>query len=392
MKITALITEYNPFHNGHLYHLQKARELTGTDQVLVLMSGNFVQRGLPALVDKYRRAEMALRAGAGAVLELPVAAATASAEGFALGAVTILHQLGAVTDLVYGCETADPQGIQELADFLVEYPASYRQALQAGLRRGLSFPAARWEAVQAWRPKAASLLQSPNNILAVEYHKALRRLQSPIRPHALQRAGAGYYESATLLRQRLEDGAESRAGQKPAAGRAAALAGLVPDFLPPLLPYTIDADDFTAPLLYRLYALAPEELSSFADVTPELAARITRFLSPDQTFRRLASQVKTPAYTLTRVQRTLLHILLDIKSGEPLPPAVRLLGLRRDTQVLAAVKQRSQIPVVAKYADFPAELTAAERRAADFYRLAVWNRRGLLLPDEYHAGPVVLSC
>ncbi len=379
MNITALITEYNPFHNGHLYHLQQARALTGAHGVMVLMSGNFVQRGLPALVDKYRRAEMALRAGADAVLELPVAAATASAEGFAAGAVSLLHQLGAVTDLVYGCETADLGQIHRLAAFLLREPPAFRQALQAGLRRGLSFPAARYQAVQGLLPDAAPLLCSPNNILAVEYHKALLRLHSPIRPHALQRQGAGYHESASTLRRLL------------AEGNTAGLAGQVPGFVPALLPYAMDADDFSQMLLYRLFTLPEAELTSFADVTPELAARILRFRSPDQTFRRLASQVKTPAHTLTRVQRALLHILLDIKKGEPLPPAVRLLGLRQGTETLRAVKRRSRLPVVTKYADFPAELTAPERRAADLYRLAAWNRHGILLPDEYHAGPLVLS-
>ncbi len=380
MNITALITEYNPFHNGHLYHLQQARTLTGADAVLVLMSGNFVQRGLPALVDKYRRAEMALRAGADAVLELPVAAATASAEGFAMGAVSLLHQLGAVTHLVYGCETADTKAIQDLAEFLLEEPPAFRQALRQALKQGLSFPAARWEAVRRLRPEAAPLLRDPNNILAVEYHKALTRLRSPIRPHALERRGAGYHESASSIRRLL------------AAGDMTGLAGLVPDFVPDLLPYTLNADDFSQQLLYRLYTLEPERLTRFGDVTPELAARIRRALSPDLTFRQLAARVKSPAHTLTRVHRALLHILLGIEKGEPaLPSAVRLLGLCRGTRALQAVRQRSALPVAAKYADFPPEVFAPERRAANLYRLALWHRRGILLPDEYHSGPVIIE-
>lgn len=380
MNITALITEYNPFHNGHLYHLRQARSLTGADAVVVLMSGNFVQRGLPALVDKYRRAEMALRAGADAVLELPVAAATASAEGFAWGAVSLLHQMGAVTHLVYGCETADSQAIQALAEFLLEEPPAFRQALRQCLRQGLSFPAARWEAVGRLRPEAAPLLRDPNNILAVEYHKALTRLHSPIRPCALKRRGAGYHESASSIRRLL------------AAGDAAGLAGVTPDFVPDLLPYTLDADDFSQQLLCRLYTLEPERLTRFADVTPELAARIRRYLSPDLTFRQLAARVKSPAYTLTRVQRALLHILLDIQKGEPsLPTAIRLLGLRRGTRALQEVRQRSALPLAAKYADFPPETFAPERRAANLYRLALWHRRGILLPDEYHSGPVIIT-
>lgn len=376
MKITAVITEYNPFHNGHLYHLRQARALTGADAVIVLMSGYFVQRGLPALVDKYRRAEMALLAGADAVFELPTADATASAEGFAGGAVTLLHRLGAVTDLVYGSETADVSLIQQTAEFLLKEPEDYCLELRNGLKKGLSFPAARTQALKRFLPECAHLLNSPNNILAVEYHKALTCLNSPITPHALLRQGSGYHESASSIRNALS------------MGDASMLAGQVPDFVPGLLPYTMDADDFSVMLACRLQMLDPEELIEYADVTPELAARIIRFAAPERSFTELASAVKSPIYTLTRVQRALLHLLLGTKKGESPLPFIRLLGFRYGTEALKAIKRCSELPILVKAADAPEGSLTPERRAADLYRLAVWNRHRILLPDEYHAGPV----
>ncbi|WP_434311032.1 tRNA(Met) cytidine acetate ligase [Hominifimenecus sp. rT4P-3] len=379
MKITAVIAEYNPFHNGHLYHLQQARALTGADAVIVLMSGNFVQRGLPALVDKYRRTEMALQAGADAVFELPTAAATASAEGFAEGAVSLLHRLGAVTDLVYGCETADSKQIQQTAEFLLEEPEAYRRELTRCLKEGLSFPAARSRACEAYLPGSASLLGSPNNILAVEYHKAITKTGAPITPHALLRQGSGYHESASSIRRSLETGNRS------------ALAQQVPDFVLGLLPYTITADDFSPLLMERLLMLTPKEMEDYADVTPQLAARIARFWSPNQTFSSLAAQVKSPDYTLTHIQRALLHLLLGTKKGELPLPFIRLLGFCPDTSALKGIKVRSQLPILVKTADAPAGALASECRAADLYRLAVWNRHRFLLPDEYHAGPIRLK-
>ena len=143
MKIVGLIAEYNPFHNGHEYHIQKAKEVTGADTVIVVMSGNFVQRGAPAMFDKYTRAHAALLSGADLVLELPVSIATGSAEAFARGGVRLLHDTGIVTDLCFGSECGDLSSLERLAAFLAEEPPDYKLHLQDGLKQGLSFPAAR---------------------------------------------------------------------------------------------------------------------------------------------------------------------------------------------------------------------------------------------------------
>lgn len=378
MRIVGLIAEYNPFHRGHQYHLDTAREMTNADGVIIVMSGDFVQRGLPAVTDKYRRAAMALAAGADAVFELPVTYATGSAERFASGAVRLLHEMGAITDLVYGCECGDRDRLLELAALLLEEPEAYRVRLKEELRRGRNFPAARSEAAEAILPGAAGLLSAPNNILAVEYEKALLSLSSPICSHSLRRRGAGYHESASVIRRTLVD------------GDAELLSRELPETSLSFLDYWMEADDFSALLAYRLRMMDSDILTDYQDVTPGLAARIRARREPVHSFLQLASDLKTRDLTLTHVQRALLHILLGIKKEAPVGQTLRLLGFRRETQVLSAVKAASDLPMLVKMADDRGDLLSDDRRAADIYRQAVWDKYQKELPDEYHAGPVIL--
>ena len=174
MKVVGLITEYNPFHNGHQYHIEKSLEVTGADAAVVVMSGDYVQRGIPAIMPKLLRTEMALKCGAGAVFELPVCYATGSAELFALGAVSLLDHLGIIDCLCFGSECGNLEEMGHIADILLEEPESYRNILQANLKNGLSFPAARQRALSAYlgNENASLLLDDPNNILGIEYLKA----------------------------------------------------------------------------------------------------------------------------------------------------------------------------------------------------------------------------
>ena len=169
MKIAGLITEYNPFHNGHLYHIQKAKELTDADYLIVIMSGDFVQRGDPAILPKDVRTQMALQCGASLVLELPVRYATGSAEFFAFGAVSLLDALGCVDFLCFGSECGEIEKLLSLAQFLLEEPASFKEALQASLKSGLSYPVARKKAaLQTLNDQAlCNILNEPNNILGI---------------------------------------------------------------------------------------------------------------------------------------------------------------------------------------------------------------------------------
>jgi len=378
MNITGLITEYNPFHQGHQYHLDTAKSMTGADAIVVIMSGNFVQRGLPAMVDKYRRTRMALLAGADVVLELPVFYATGSAERFAHGAVSILDQLNCITDLVYGCECPNQALLQKIAALTVEEPPEYKTILHMALQNGSSFPAARNLAVQTLLADAQDVLKQPNNILAVEYRKALLRLSSPIVPHELARKGEGYHQSASVIRKAV------------AAGDEEVLRSQLPDFALGLLDYSMDADDFTALLFYRLRTLTVEEMLTHADVTPELAARILRYRSQYQSFSQFVDLIKTRQVTRTHIQRALLHLLLHVQKEESPLPFVRLLGFRQETEVLHEIKKRSSLPLLAKVADDRDDRLAADHLAADIFSQMVWSKYRIALPDEFHAGPILL--
>ena len=196
MKIVGLITEYNPFHNGHLYHIQQAKRTTGADAVIVVMSGDYVQRGVPAVMPKRLRAESALECGASAVFELPVCYSTGSAELFAESAVALLDQLQIVDSLCFGSECGDLDALSEIADLLCQEPKDYRSLLKKHLRNGLSFPCARRKALKEYLPEKnfAALLDEPNNILGIEYLKAIRKLKSTIKPYTILRKGARYHD------------------------------------------------------------------------------------------------------------------------------------------------------------------------------------------------------
>ena len=183
MKIVGLIAEYNPFHNGHLYHIRKAKEITGADAVLVIMSGNYVQRGTPAIMPKHLRAQVALESGVAAVFELPVCYATGSAEYFATGAVSLLNHLGCVDALCFGSECGDYALLERIAGILTEEPDDYTFYLKEALRKGLSFPRARQQALSSYLKdeNVDQVLDEPNNILGIEYIKALYQTGSLIK-------------------------------------------------------------------------------------------------------------------------------------------------------------------------------------------------------------------
>ena len=205
MKITGLITEYNPFHNGHLYHLQKAKELTDADAIIVVMSGDYVQRGEPAVMPKYLRTQAALEAGASVVLELPVCYATGSAEYFARGAIALLDSLGCVDAVCFGSECGDIEILENIAEVFLEEPERYRVALQEYLKEGKSFPVAReqaflryWNETEENLDKYEEVLKNPNNILGIEYIKAMKLKKSRMKACTIQRIVAGYHDRGYL--------------------------------------------------------------------------------------------------------------------------------------------------------------------------------------------------
>lgn len=398
MKVTGIIAEYNPFHQGHAYHLSRARELTGADRILVVMGGNFMQRGEPAIIDKYTRTEMALRNGADLVLELPAASATGSAEYFAEGAVELLDASGVVNELCFGSELGELEPLEKAAELLLEEPEDYQELLRAELKKGKTFPEARETAFSAFLPEQ-SLLASPNNILAIEYIKALKRRKSSIRPLTIQRLGSYHGEdgqpagtphtvsgnlpesfaSASTIRcqlHTLEKQIVTSCEQPAFVSLMTALAkelppfsfGLLKDVL--LADRLVQAEDFSLPLHYRLMqAKEPLEFSVYLDVSEELSRRIYSLRQEFTGWNAFLDLVRTRQYTRSRVSRALLHILLDIRQEEVLPPThLRVLGFRREaSDLLSEIKKKSRLPLITKAAGHP-ELSE-EIRISSLYHL-----------------------
>lgn len=385
MKITGIIAEYNPFHKGHAYHLAQAKTVTGADYTVVVLSGSFVQRGAPALIDKYCRAQMALSEGADLVLELPSAYACASAEAFAGGAVSLLNGLGCVDALCFGSECGDLSLLRSYARVLAEEPAAYQDLLRAFLKQGCSFPLARSKALHEYFSYTADIvpcslydkdcryeseiLNQPNNTLGIEYLKALALSESSIRPYTILRRSAGYHDasmeaefaSATAIRSTLlEQGGDFHTIKNQLPPKAAAILQAYLEHRQPLTP-----DDFSSILHYQLLASSEEELATYTDVSPELAARMKNLLNEYRSASSFADLLKTKQLTHTRITRALCHILLkdkqtdaDRRKASGYPVYGRILGFCKESQpLLAAIKQSARIPLISCMADGPALLS-----------------------------------
>lgn len=416
MKIVGLITEYNPFHNGHRYHIEKALETTNSDAAIVLMSGDFVQRGTPALLPKHIRARAALLGGASVVLELPVLCACGSAEYFARGAVSILNSLGCVDVLCFGSECGDPGKLETAASILVEEPETFRLSLQKHLRQGDPFPLARQRAFCEYTGDTAlaRILELPNNILGIEYIKALYQTQSPIRTCVIQRQESGYhdtalsktYSSASAIRRILSGADPSRSQPQGAVSFPEpflALADQVPPSAFRLLcenykkRYPIDADDFSLLLKYRLLTETAESLNLYADMTPELANRILRNRNKLISWHQFCDLLKTREVTFSRISRILLHIVLGITKDDTVhfhehgyAHYARILGFSQSqAAVLKELKANSRIPLIAKPSARP-ELNAFGERmlsldifAANLYESVVTEKYKYPFIHEY---------
>jgi predicted nucleotidyltransferase len=317
MQVVGIIAEYNPLHNGHIYHIEKARSLSHADYCVVVMSGNFVQRGEPACTDKYTRTRWALQAGADLVLELPILYANASAERFAVGGVCTLAGTGIITHLAFGCEDSDIQTLYQLAEIISSEPAGYRDALHRHLSAGKSYPRARADALHDYGvPEEMILaLAKPNNILAVEYLNAIKRYAPGIQPVAVTRIGGGYasenltgdFSSATAIRNALKTGNSSVLSALPSYVGGA----LVYD---DQFPITLDC--FSSMILYALRNMSQHDMASLPDVSEGIENVIYRTVPKSETLGVLLEEVKSKRYTMARLKRICINALLGITSDQ----------------------------------------------------------------------------
>ncbi len=429
MKTAAIIAEYNPFHNGHLYQLVQTRLRTNASFILVIMSGDFLQRGGPAFANKYLRTRMALLGGADAVIELPALYAVSSAEYFASGAVTLLNQLGVADYLSFGSELGSLSIMEKCSQILTDYEQDLRLLIKTFLKEGYSFPDARERAASQLFPSHfsdsslsfsdressrlfSSLFSSPNNILGLEYCKALYATQSSIRPFTIKREDAGYhstslnndslhYVSASAIRNALSQNPDAIAGYVPEA-----VYRLLSENR--LLTAPLTENDFSGMLYYKLLMEKEKGFSDYLDCTPDMSDKICRELPSFTTFTGFCSHLKSKDLTYARISRVLLHILLNIKTPDFfLPPAslrslsvpyARLLGFKKSASpLLSAIKKNSAIPLITKLANAPRILDENARlllsldiRCADLYEWAASRRLNTSPLNEWKQSPIVL--
>ena len=403
MKIVGLITEYNPFHAGHLYHMQRARELTGADYCVVLMSGSFVQRGEPAIFDKYRRTKAALLAGADLVLEMPVAFSTASAHEFAAYGVALLSAIG-VDAVVFGSECGQIEFLKQAASALNHESAEFQERLRKGLKAGLTYPQARAKALEmedTW----ASVLTSPNNILGIEYLRAAEDLHSPMEFYTISREGSGYHED-TLADANFPSASAIRGIIRNSLSKDKDLLDILASHLPAVThpAYTgavpVFVDDFSE--LLNAAVLQMQATFSIADLSPELAARLAKPPYFPLSFEERIQALKTRQLTYTRVSRALLHLVLGMREedisrwkDEGYALYARILGFRRQSSpLLSCLHKKSSIPLITKMADAAQNLSPSalalldqEVYASHLYQTVRMKRSGVF-QNEYTEGLV----
>ncbi len=351
MKILGIIAEFNPFHNGHKYIIDTCMKNTGADFCIIAMSGNFVQRGTPAIIGYRERAEMALKSGASMVIGLDSYSSCGSAEYFAGGAVALFNALGAVDYLAFGTEEGRIEPLMKISEALAEEAKEYKEYLVKNLAEGQSFPAAREKALSDYGITESSALKSPNNILAVEYLKALKRSASTIKAVTLKREGSGYndentegeFSSARAIRNIIEN------------SKIDCLSEYMPESACRMLTevygksFPVNADDFSVELGYAL-RMNLRNLQEFYDLPADLADRIEANIDSYESFTQFAELIKTKNRTYSSVCRAFIHILLGMKKREKndfKPKYARIMGFRKDAgECLSRISSKAGIPLI----------------------------------------------
>ncbi|MDO5147589.1 MAG: nucleotidyltransferase family protein [Eubacteriales bacterium] len=365
--ITAgIIAEYNPFHKGHQYHIEETRRKTMADYIVIVMSGDYVQRGEPAIVSKYFRTKLALEGGADLVLELPVHYATASAEYFAAAGVTLLHKLGCVDFLSFGSEWAKKEDFEPVADILLREPEAYKEHLRAALRKGKNFAAARYGALRQLLPdeRQSELLLHPNHILGLEYIKAIRRLNSPICPVIVKRKGGGYHDismrnsfpSASAVRRAMEEYKKERRKERDIAGLEDAVGQSGSELYGEYVSgNTVSWHDLIPYLDYRCL-MQKEQLAKCFDVSQEMVSSLLRDYRPGSTIDKLVERCHGRNRTDAAIRRGLLHIVLGLKKESFLEdasaveiPYARVLGFSgKAAPLMKRIRERGEICLLQK--------------------------------------------
>lgn len=388
-RVLGIIAEYNPFHNGHLYHIAKSKEETGAQYVVALISGNFVQRGNTSIVNKWAKARMALLNGADLVIELPTIYSISSAENFAEGAIKILNSLGIVDTLSFGMEAKDIATLNNIANVLYTEPKEYVTMLSHELKKGNSFPKARENALMMYLndiKRYANVLAGSNNILGIEYLKAMKKTKSTIVPIGIKREKVLYndkyivdeFASATAIRKMLMTkelndiskvmprSSYLQLGEELKSGH-----------------YVIDISRFEKEIIYTLRKMSIEEIANLPDVSEGLENSIKSAADSCNTLNDLINIVKTKRFTQTRIQRILLYSLLGItkkqmETSKKITPYVRVLGFDNKGKELISEMMKlnpklNVITSVKKYIDTVANKNLKEMLETDILATNIYT-------------------
>ena len=352
-RVIGVVAEYNPFHNGHYYHLQATKEITGAEYCVAVISGNFTQRGDTSIVNKWAKAYMAICGGADLVIELPTVYSISSAENFASGAVKILDNLKVVNAISFGAEANDLATLNNIANVLYEEPKAYTNILSHELKKGISYPAARENALMMYLndiKRYANTLSSPNNILAIEYLKALKIQKSKLEPIMIKRKKVYYndnkivddFASATAIRKLLQDGEYANLrkviprSSYTIIGQESRKGGMV-----------LSLAKYEKEIIYALRKMTVEEIADLPDVSEGLQFAIKNAANEANNLKDLISNIKSKRYTQTRIQRILLYALLGIdkklmENSRKVVPYVRVLGFtQKGKSLLSEISRRN---------------------------------------------------
>ena len=345
--VLGIIAEYNPFHNGHLYHLKESKKATGAEYTVAIISGNFTQRGSTSIIDKWKKTEMALQNGVDLIIELPVLYSISSSENFADGSIKILNSLGIIDFLSFGSETSNIKILNNFANILYDEPKEYKKILSNYLDTGLSFPKARenalleyiknFEDVNTNFDNYQNILSSPNNILGIEYLKALKKYKSSIKPVCIKRSIADYNSSDISINTSIASATAIRELIKNKNFNT--IKTVIPEKSYSILADCInsgciipDLNCFEKEIIYVLRKMSIKEIANLPDVSEGLEFLIKKAVNSCNTLTELLNTIKSKRYTITRLQRILLYALLDISkknmklSKEVDSPYIRVLG------------------------------------------------------------------
>ena len=386
-KVVGIIAEYNPFHNGHSYHIQNTKVLTGADFVVAVMTGNFTQRGNTSVVDKWEKTKMALNGGADLVIELPTIYSISSAENFANGAIKILNTLGIVDSISFGMEEDDISTLNNISNVLYMEPPEYKAILEHELSKGSSFPKARENALMMYLndiKRYANVLKGSNNILAIEYLKALKKQKSNLVPIGVKREKVYYnstkiideYASATGIRNLLlHNQLEEVRKVVPAKTYSLLLNNIRQG------TYVLDITTYNNEIIYKLRSMTVKEIANLPDVNEGLEYLIKDASNKTNNLIELINKIKSKRYTQTRIQRILLYALLgitkkDMEISKKITPYIRVLGCSENGKMLLS-QINSKAKVITSFKKFEKtnknrkikRMLEIDKRATDIYTL-----------------------